>query len=48
MIVHIPTKQYFENRKEAKTKLGHSNYNKSWRNGDIMVITPRDKNDIIY
>ena len=35
MFIHIPTGKVFENRKQAKTEMGHSNYNRAVRNREF-------------
>lgn len=46
-IVYLPTRQKFENRKEAKLKIGHAKYNKAVKNGDVVFITSYDFGSII-
>ena len=44
----ITTGEIFQNRKEAKLTMGHSNYNRAWRDGEILIITTPSPTDIIY
>lgn len=46
-IVYLPTREKFENRKEAKLKIGHAKYNKAVKNGDVVFITSYDFGSII-
>ena len=48
MLIHKPTKEKFENRLEAKQKMGHSNFNRAINNNEFIFINVHDKNDIIY
>lgn len=36
--LYIPTMTKFRNRKEAKEALGQRHFNKSHKNGDLIVI----------
>ncbi len=42
------TGQVFQNRKEAKLIMGHSNYNKALRKGEMAFVTTPSPIDIIY
>lgn len=44
---HIPSRQTFENRKEAKLVLGHGKFNRALKNGEIIFITTYSPLDII-
>lgn len=46
-IKYLPTGQTFDNRKEAKIALGHSNFNHALRDGKIVFITTYSPTDII-
>lgn len=46
-IVYLPTRQKFENRKEAKKELGHSKYNKAVKSGEIVIVTTHGLGSII-
>jgi len=46
-IIYLPTREKFENRKEAKLKIGHAKYNKAVKNGDVVFITSYDFGSII-
>lgn len=35
MFIHIPTGKVFENRKHAKTEMGHCNYNRAVKNREF-------------
>ncbi len=43
----LATGQIFKNRKEAKLIMGHSNYNRALRKGEMVFITTPSPNDII-
>lgn len=47
MIVHIPTKKKYANRKDAKEDMGHYNYNRALKNGELINVITHDVNDII-
>jgi hypothetical protein len=47
IIKHVPSGETFENRKEAKVKMGHANYNRALKAGEIMFITTYRPTDII-
>lgn len=47
VIKHIPSGLVFNNRKDAKIKMGHSNYNHALKNGEIAFITLYTPDDII-
>lgn len=44
----ITTGEIFQNRKEAKLTMGHGNYNRAWRDGEILIISTPSPTDIIY
>ena len=46
MIKNLKTGKVYNNRKEAKEDMGHSNYNKAWSNGELQIIT-YTKSDVI-
>ncbi len=46
-IKYLPTGQTFDNRKEAKIALGHSNFNHALKDGKIVFITTYSPTDII-
>lgn len=46
MLIHRPSNTKYENRKEAKTKMGHYDFNKALKRGEFVLI--HDKNDIIF
>ena len=47
-IKHIPSGEIYENRKEAKIKMGHSNYNRALKHGEILFLSLYRPTDIIY
>lgn len=47
-IKHIPSGAVYENRKEAKLMMGHSNYNKAIRNGQMLFVNTYDLNDVVF
>ena len=46
-IVYLPTGEKFDNRKDAKQRIGHAKYNKAIKNGDMVFITTYDFGSII-
>lgn len=44
----LTTGQIFQNRKEAKLIMGHGNYNRALRKGEMVFITTPSPNDIIF
>ena len=47
-IQHLPTGKVYENRKHAKTLMGHSAYNKALHEGQILFLTTYSPTDIIF
>lgn len=45
---HIPTGMVYANRKDAKLKMGHSNYNKAIRCGHMVLVNTYELCDILY
>lgn len=45
---HIATGMVYANRKDAKLKMGHSNYNKAIRNGQMLFVNTYDLNDVVF
>lgn len=37
-MIYLPTGQIFDNRKEAKTLLGHSMFNRAMKSRDLVAI----------
>ena len=46
-IVFLPTGEKFNNRKEAKLKIGHAKYNKAVKEGEVILITTHGLGSII-
>ena len=46
-IKHVPSGEVYENRKEAKIKMGHSNFNRALKNGEMLFIKTYRPTDII-
>lgn len=46
MLIYTKTQETFPNRKVAKQKLGHANYNRAVENGEITYIA-YEKTDVI-
>lgn len=46
-LVYLPTGERFDNRKEAKLKIGHAKYNKAVKNGEVVLITTHGFGGII-
>lgn len=48
MIKNKLTNEVYANRQEAKKSMGHSNYNKAVKRGDIeYVVSTHDTSDVI-
>lgn len=47
-VKHIPSGVVYENRKEAKLMMGHSNYNKAIRNGQMLFVSTYAPNEIVF
>ena len=48
LIKHLPTGMVFESRKDAKTHLGHSAFNKALHEGQMLFLTTYSSTDIIF
>ena len=48
LIKHLPTGMVFESRKDAKTHLGHSAFNKALHEGQMLFLTTYSPIDIIF
>lgn len=46
-LIYRPSGEVYKNRKEAKEQMGHGNFNRAMKNGDIVFITARAPFDII-
>lgn len=46
-IKHVPSGEVYENRKEAKVKMGHGNFNRALKNGEIFFLKTYGPTDII-
>ena len=46
-VKYLPTGETFSNRKEAKIGLGHANYNRALKNGELAFITTYSPSDVI-
>lgn len=47
VIKYLPTGTIYDNRKEAKRKIGHSRYNNAVKNGDVVFVTAHGLGSII-
>lgn len=47
-VKHLPSGRIYENRKEAKLEMGHSQYNKALHNGQMLFVTVYSPSDIIF
>lgn len=45
--IYTPTGEVFENRKAAKEKMGHYNYDRALKAGLFTFITTYDPSDVI-
>ena len=46
-VKHIPSGVVYENRKEAKQKMGHGYYNRALKNGEMLFVSTYKALDII-
>ena len=46
-IINTRTGDAYENRKEAKRKMGHSNYNRALHDGLLMFVTMNPQNETL-
>jgi len=46
-IIDMRNGDAYENRKEAKRKMGHSNYNRALHDGLLMFVTKSHQNESI-
>ena len=47
MIKNKLTNEIYENRKVAKQRMGHANFNRALKNGDIEIIVYKETDIII-
>ncbi len=47
-IMNIQSGIVFENRRDAKMKMGHANYNRALREGNIMFLNNYSTTDILF
>ena len=47
-LLNIISGETFENRKEAKVRMGHSNFNRALRDGNILFLSNYSPTDILY
>ena len=47
-IKHLPSGRLYANRKDAKTQMGHSAYNKALHEGQMLFLTTYSPTDIIF
>ena len=47
-VKHIPTGNVYANRKEAKKEMGHGQYNRALRDGEMLFVSTYKHIDIIY
>ncbi len=47
-VKHVLTGKVYENRKEAKQKMGHGRYNRALRDGELLFVSLFKELDVIY
>lgn len=47
MIKNIKTNEVYENRLEAKQKMGHANFNRALKNKELILVLHSDPLDVI-
>jgi len=49
MIRNKITNEFYTDRKEAKTKMGHASFNKAVKRGELeYLVTGHDTTDVVY
>lgn len=46
-VKHVPSGAVYANRKEAKIKMGHGQYNRALKNGEMLFVSTYKPFDII-
>jgi hypothetical protein len=46
-IMNILSREIFENRKDAKERMGHSKFNRALRDGNILFLNTYSPSDIL-
>jgi hypothetical protein len=46
-IMNIQSREIFENRKDAKERMGHSKFNRALRDGNILFLNTYSPSDIL-
>ena len=46
-LMNIQSREIFENRKDAKERMGHSNFNRALRDGNILFLNTYSPSDIL-
>ena len=46
-LMNIQSREIFENRKDAKERMGHSNFNRALRDGNILFLNTFSPSDIL-
>lgn len=47
MIKNLKTNEVYENRKEAKEKMGHANFNRALKNKELQIVLHSNPLDVI-
>ena len=47
-ILHIPSGAVYANRKEAKLKMGHNNYNRALHRRQMLFLSTYSPSDVIF
>lgn len=46
-LMNIQSREIFENRKDAKVRMGHSQFNRALRDGNILFLNTHSPSDIL-
>ena len=46
-LMNIQSREIFENRKDAKVRMGHSKFNRDLRDGNILFLNTYSLSDIL-
>lgn len=47
-LLNIISGEIFENRKDAKERMGHSNFNRALRDGNILFVNNFNPTEILF
>ena len=46
-LMNIQSREIYENRRDAKVKMGHGNFNRALRDGNILCLNTYSPSDIL-